>query len=163
MILSLFPRYQKTNAGGSGLYDMMQVRLMALPWLTWMSGAPWMRTWGTARERKIEGERQIKWKFLGINNSPTHSLPCLSGPRPPFARLNDPYLTPFSTLLFLPPRSLHVAPPDADPEPDPPLSPFLPPLLNRKAFSFCSFFISGRVNFGQILSPFAPSPSPSLR
>ena len=129
MILSLFPRYQKTNAGGSGLYDMMQVRLMALPWLTWMSGAPWMRTWGTARERKIEREGQIKWKFLGINNSPTLTLPYpawLSGPRPPFARLNDPYLTPFSTLLSLPPPtvlppSLHVAPPDADadPEPDP--------------------------------------------
>ena len=161
IILSLFPRYQKTNAGGSGLYDMMQVRLMALPWLTWMSGAPWMRTWGTARERKIERERRIKWKFLGINNSPTHSpLPCLALVRPS-ARLNDPYLTPFSTSLslsllpmFFLPRSL--APCGATRCRSRTRSP-LSPLLNRKAFSFCSFFISGRVNFGQILSPFAPS------
>ena len=63
MTLSL--KYQKMYAGGSGVWEMTQVRLMVEPLLTWRSGDPWMPTWGTEQWRRIE---DYKTDMLIITN-----------------------------------------------------------------------------------------------
>ena len=51
MTLSL--KYQKIYAGGSGVCEIMHVRLIVDPLLTWRSGYPWIRTWGTEIELEM--------------------------------------------------------------------------------------------------------------
>ena len=62
--LTWFCLYQNTNTGGSGLYDMMQVRLITLPWSTCKSGDPWIRTWGTENRKWIH---QYDYHYKCIN------------------------------------------------------------------------------------------------
>ena len=62
--LTWFCLYQNTNTGGSGLYDMMQVRLITLPWSTCKSGDPWIRTWGTENRQWIH---QYDYHYKCIN------------------------------------------------------------------------------------------------